>query len=201
MALVAQVLSTADAPGYLVEDTAAGTRVWRASGPVDAPRELPQLEQAERDEAAMVTQLLARGWLRRTAGTQTRTGAAARPVLGAPPRRRRGSRPERAHASPPHPGPLVRARRRPYPAPRPRLALTPTTPGARRCPPHPPTRPPQVELSDAQHIALIDELFAHWHAKEPEAHHCFCGSDQDLVDAVAEIRAERERADDDEIGD
>ena len=74
MALVAQVLNTADTPGYLVEDTAAGTRVWRASGPVDAPRKLPQLEQAERDEAAMVAQLLARGWLRRTAGTQTRTG-------------------------------------------------------------------------------------------------------------------------------
>src|ERR1700744_1877897 len=43
MALVAQVLNTAEAPGYVVEDTAAGTRVWRASGPVDTPRELPEL--------------------------------------------------------------------------------------------------------------------------------------------------------------
>lgn len=35
MPLVAQVVGTAEAPGYMVEDTAAGTRVWRATGPVD----------------------------------------------------------------------------------------------------------------------------------------------------------------------
>lgn len=59
---------------------------------------------------------------------------------------------------------------------------------------------PPVELGDAQRTALTNELFAHWQAKDPENHHCFCGGDQDLVDAVAEIRVERERADDDEIG-
>ena len=56
-------------------------------------------------------------------------------------------------------------------------------------------------LSDAQRDALSNELFAHWQAAEPDKHHCFCGSDRDLVEAIAEIRAERERArDDDEIG-
>jgi hypothetical protein len=59
-----------------------------------------------------------------------------------------------------------------------------------------------VQLTEEQHDALIKELFAYWKAKEPEAHHCFCGSDKDLIDAVTEIRAERERArNDDEIGD
>jgi hypothetical protein len=76
MALVAEVLGAADNPGYLVEDTAAGTRIWRASGPVDARRELPLLESAERDEAAMVAQLLARRWLHRGARTQTRAAVA-----------------------------------------------------------------------------------------------------------------------------
>lgn len=57
-----------------------------------------------------------------------------------------------------------------------------------------------AELSDAQRSALMNELFAYWQATSPEAHHCFCGGDQELVDAVAEIRAERERAGDDEIG-
>ena len=56
-----------------------------------------------------------------------------------------------------------------------------------------------VSLSAAQRIALTNELFAHWHAKDPEAHHCFCGSDNDLLDAIAKVRAERESADD-EIG-
>ena len=55
-----------------------------------------------------------------------------------------------------------------------------------------------VELSDAQRSALTNELHAHWEAESPGLHHCFCGSDQELVRAVAEIRAQRERADDDE---
>jgi hypothetical protein len=51
--------------------------------------------------------------------------------------------------------------------------------------------------------ALSKEPFADWHAREPDRFHCFCGSDQDLIDAITEIRAqrERERANDDEIGD
>ena len=57
-----------------------------------------------------------------------------------------------------------------------------------------------VELSDAQRDALSKEYFAYWTAREPDKFHCFCGSDQDLVKAITEIRAERERADDDEIG-
>lgn len=67
MGLVVAVLATASGPGYLIEDTAAGSRVWRASGAVDPRRELATLERAAGDEAAMVTQLLERGWLRRTA--------------------------------------------------------------------------------------------------------------------------------------
>lgn len=56
-----------------------------------------------------------------------------------------------------------------------------------------------LELSDEQRTALTNELFAHWERQSPGSHKCFCGSDQDLVDAIERIRAERER-DDDEIG-
>lgn len=74
MALVAEVLTVAAAPGYLIEDTAAGARVWRASGGLDARSERPALMRADPDEAGMVCQLLARGWLHRAAPAQTRAG-------------------------------------------------------------------------------------------------------------------------------
>ena len=60
--------------------------------------------------------------------------------------------------------------------------------------------PAPIQLGDAQRDGLIKELFAHYQATEPDKHHCFCGSDQDLVDAITQARAERERAADDEIG-
>lgn len=72
MDLVAEVLGIAVGPGYLVEDTAAGPRVWRASGTLDGRRELPLLERVSSDEAAMVAQLLKRGWLHRANRRQTR---------------------------------------------------------------------------------------------------------------------------------
>ena len=51
----------------------------------------------------------------------------------------------------------------------------------------------EVRLSDEQRDALFAELAAHQRATAPDAHHCFCGSDQDLVDVVQRIRADRER--------
>ena len=85
MDLVAEVLSTAAAAGYLVEDTPVAARIWRASGPVDPGQELPLLEQADPDEAAMVCQLLARGWLHRGARTRSRSAE----LRGQPSGRRR----------------------------------------------------------------------------------------------------------------
>ena len=172
MALVAQVLSTAEAPGYLVEDTAAGTRVWRASGPVDTPRELPQLEQAERDEAAMVTQLLARGWLRRAARTQTRTGQQRGQSSG---RRRVDveghalSVPTRARHALARWSALTAVptqRARPVDSTNRSDTRAPTTPGVAMsaAPAREPACPP-AQLSDAQRTALTNELFAHWQPK------------------------------------
>jgi hypothetical protein len=43
-------------------------------------------------------------------------------------------------------------------------------------------------LSDEQRSALTRELFALWHALQPRAHHCFCGDDRALVQAVAHAR-------------
>ena len=48
-------------------------------------------------------------------------------------------------------------------------------------------------LSDAARDALTTELFARWKAGEPGAHHCFCGSDRDLIAAVERIRDEQDR--------
>jgi hypothetical protein len=53
------------------------------------------------------------------------------------------------------------------------------------------TRPAQYEgrvLTDEQRSALTRELFALWHTLQPRAHHCFCGDDRALVQAVAHAR-------------
>ena len=58
-----------------------------------------------------------------------------------------------------------------------------------------------AELTDQQHRALTNELFALHRERYPEDHFCFCGDEAELVAAVEELRAERERdRDDDEIG-
>lgn len=51
----------------------------------------------------------------------------------------------------------------------------------------------RVELDDAQRDALLDELFAHHQALDPEGRglDCFCGDDTDLVEAVQSARAQR----------
>lgn len=67
--------------------------------------------------------------------------------------------------------------------------------------PSTPTQP--VELTDAERDALTSELFALHREAEPEReqHFCFCGGDAELIEAVEQLRAERERdRDDDEIG-
>ena len=51
----------------------------------------------------------------------------------------------------------------------------------------------EVRLSDEQRDALHAELSAYQRAIAPDEHHCFCGSDQHLVEAVGRIRSDRER--------
>ena len=43
-------------------------------------------------------------------------------------------------------------------------------------------------LTDEQRDALSRELFRLWRVLAPGAHHCFCGDDRVLVDAVAHAR-------------
>ena len=51
-----------------------------------------------------------------------------------------------------------------------------------------------LQLSDEQRNALIDELFAHHQALNPDQQgfDCFCGGDEDLVAAVQSARAQRQ---------
>jgi hypothetical protein len=51
----------------------------------------------------------------------------------------------------------------------------------------------QVQLTDAQRVALTDELFARQHAAEPDKHFCFCGGDRELIAAVERLREEQDR--------
>lgn len=52
----------------------------------------------------------------------------------------------------------------------------------------------RLQLDDAQRNALAQELFAHWEVLYPgPGMDCFCGDDQDLVDAVQRARAQRQK--------
>lgn len=55
------------------------------------------------------------------------------------------------------------------------------------------TTPHEQGLSDAARDALLDELFARWDAEQPGCHKCFCGSDEQLIDAVERYRDEQDR--------
>ena len=48
-------------------------------------------------------------------------------------------------------------------------------------------------LSDAARSALVDELFARWEAAEPGSHKCFCGSDEQLIEAIERYRDDQDR--------
>lgn len=78
MALAHRVLTLAAGPGYLLEATTAPdadqdrSPVWRGGEGTDAAG-AALLDPTEPDEAAMVTQLLERGWLHRSARPEKRT--------------------------------------------------------------------------------------------------------------------------------
>ncbi|MCD2190973.1 hypothetical protein [Actinomycetospora soli] len=46
----------------------------------------------------------------------------------------------------------------------------------------------QSGLSERARDALTRELFARWEAAEPGRHHCFIGSDAEMVAAVERLR-------------
>lgn len=48
---------------------------------------------------------------------------------------------------------------------------------------------PAPQLSAKQHSALLQELWA----DEPDNHHCFCGTDEQLIQLVQEHRAHQSR--------
>ena len=52
---------------------------------------------------------------------------------------------------------------------------------------------PDVALSDQARSALMHELFARWEATDPGSHKCFCGSDEQLIEAVESYRGDQDR--------
>lgn len=188
MVLVTAVLAAADRGGCFLSEPGG---CWQTGSQTDARTGTVALVETGAEEAAMVEQLVARGWLVRAARAKPRAGV--RPTRAS---RRRGVDLEvhpvsrhRGRADRAGPvvvaGPPARPAWRHRPAPSARTTTLPMTRGTTVTTRQTPT---EVSLSAEQRDALTDELFRLRRALDPHSDMCFCRDDQALVEAVRELR-------------